>query len=94
MKTFPIRIASAAILVAAGAALTGCKSGSAQHAGPLDSIRKRPTPELRTLAERHTDAKNARVIDRDTELRMLSDDIRRFLYIDRPSRLSNYPITR
>jgi hypothetical protein len=82
-------------LAACTAALVGCSSSSGPtHAGDLDAIRSNPTPAMHTLGERKTDATNRRVIVNDTNLRMFTDDLDRFLLIDRPSNLSMYPPTR
>jgi hypothetical protein len=66
--------------------LVGCSSGPS-HAGDINSIRWDPSPAMRTLEKRDTDGKNTHAYVKDSNLRMLSTDINRALYTDRPSRL-------
>jgi hypothetical protein len=73
-------------LVAAPLLLGACSSGPS-HAGNIDSIRWDPSPSMHTLARRDSDRLNNYARMKDSNLRMLSTDIDRALYIDRPSRL-------
>lgn len=86
------QIRTAPVLMAAilgSCLLVGCKS-SAHHAGNIKSIRKHPTPELATLAERPADRKNLRAYVLNTNYRMIGDDFRRALMTSRPSRLTTF----
>ncbi len=50
------------------------------------------SPELKGLSERPTDDHTAFMVSQNQNLRMLSDDFGRALYLDQPSRLHPYPI--
>ena len=80
------RSTSLAALIAAPLLLVGCSSGQ-HHAGDISSIRWDPSPAMHTLAKRDADRLNDYARMSDSNLRMLSTDIDRTLYIDRPSRL-------
>ncbi len=72
------------------AAMTGCNSNSirTQH----ESVLASPAGELETLSRRHADIRTNNAQYRSEMHRMMIDDIRRALYIDRSSRLSRMPI--
>lgn len=69
----------------AGLAGVGCSNSSNPQ---LAEFRGNPTPELDTLSQRHDDIQNRIVVTNDTNLRMMNEDIGRFWFFDRPSRLS------
>lgn len=50
------------------------------------------TPEMHGLAERREDNHNAFSMMANQNIRMISDDIDRTLYIDHPSRLTPFPV--
>ena len=50
------------------------------------------TPEMKGLSERPTDDHSAFANASTQNLRMMSDDVGRALYLDTPSRLHPYPI--
>ncbi|MCA9304116.1 MAG: hypothetical protein KC996_08345 [Phycisphaerales bacterium] len=95
MKTTTNRnLRTAAALSAAALTMTlvGCSSGNSMHAGDIDSIRSNPSPSMHTLARRSSDRDNDYATMRDTNLRMISNDIDKLLlYTDRPSHLSSFP---
>lgn len=95
MKTNTNRILrTTAALSAAAFAMTlvGCSSSNSMHAGDIDSIRSNPSPSMHTLARRSDDRSNTNAAMRDTNFRMLSNDIDKLiLYTDRPSHLSSFP---
>ncbi len=66
--------------------LVGCSSGPS-HAGDINSIRWDPTPAMHTLAERDSDRINTHAYIKDSNLRMISTDLDRVFFMDRPSRL-------
>lgn len=76
-----------AMLIAAPIAMIGCSSSGPSHAGDINSIRWDPTPAMHTLAKRDSDRLNTLARMKDSNLRMLSTDIDRAFYLDRPSRL-------
>ena len=72
------------------AALTACQSG-----GPFGRdarIRANLTPELATLDQTHIDTRNSYALMSNENLRMLNDDLLKFFYLDRPSRLTSLPM--
>ena len=75
------------MLIAAPIAMIGCSSSGPSHAGDINSIRWDPTPAMHTLAKRDSDRLNTLARMKDSNLRMLSTDIDRAFYLDRPSRL-------
>ncbi len=75
-----------AMLIAAPIAMIGCSTGPS-HAGDINSIRWDPTPAMHTLAKRDSDRLNSLARMKDSNLRMLSTDLDRAFYLDRPSRL-------
>jgi hypothetical protein len=66
--------------------LIGCSSGPS-HAGNINSIRWDPSPAMHTLTQRDSDRINTHAYVKDSDLRMLSTDIDRVFFMDRPSRL-------
>lgn len=63
-------------------ALGGCSS----------SVNSDPSPALDTLSQTDFEIHNALVLQRDTNFRMLWEDLGRIWMTDRPSRLSPKPI--
>ena len=66
--------------------LIGCSSGQS-HAGDIDSIRWNPSPSMHTLDQRSSDRMNMHARMKDSNLRMISTDIDKIFFVDRPSRL-------
>lgn len=96
MKTRTSRtLRTAAALTGAALTMTliGCSSGASNmHAGDVGAIRGNPTPAMQTLARRGTDRSNNFAVMKDTNFRMLQNDIdKHILYTDRPSHLSSFP---
>ncbi len=86
-----IRTLALVTLAAVGAAaLTAC--GTAGPFGRDARIRANLTPELATLDQTHIDTRNAYALMSNENLRMLNDDLLRFFYLDRPSRLTSLPM--
>ncbi len=81
-----LTIAASALAVASLLTLTGCSTDAA--------YRFNPTPNLDTLYERPVDAANAIALMRNENNRMFKQDLGRFFYWDRPSRLTREPIPR
>ena len=76
-----------AMLIATPLVLVGCASSGPSHAGNIDSIRWDPSPAMHTLARRDSDRLNMYARTRDSNFRMLSTDIDKMWFLDRPSRL-------
>tara|TARA_R110002073_G_scaffold118918_1_gene258528 strand:- start:414192 stop:414473 length:282 start_codon:yes stop_codon:yes gene_type:complete len=74
-----------AALLGASMLTIGCSSG--QHAGDINSIRMDPSPSMHTLDQRSSDRVNMHARMKDSNLRMISTDIDKMFYVDRPSRL-------
>lgn len=68
----------------------GCSSRSAD----INAIRLNPSPEVMTLHERPTDVRNTITVMWDENIRMANEDLGRFWYWNRPSRLTLEPIPR
>ena len=80
--------------MAAGTALVGlsaCVTNYSEHPGHAE-VRGQVTPELITLDEREIDSDNRIGITNNANLRMLWMDLRRAMLLDRPSRLTPYPM--
>jgi len=86
MKTRTNRLAALA-LVATGVAIAGCGYDSRWEELKFD-----PTPELATLHQTHVDTQNSYAIMSNENWRMINQDLLRFFYLDRPSRLTREPI--
>ncbi|PCI07098.1 hypothetical protein COB72_10865 [bacterium] len=80
------RSISLAMLIATPMVLVGCSSGPS-HAGDINSIRWDPSPAMHTLAKRDSDRLNTYARTKDSNFRMLSTDIDKMWFLDRPSRL-------
>ena len=86
-----IRTLAAFTLAAVGAAsLTAC--GASGPFGRDARIRSNLTPELATLDQTHVDTRNSYALMSNENLRMLNDDLLKFFYLDRPSRLTSLPM--
>ncbi|MGD9690165.1 MAG: hypothetical protein AB7K52_10980 [Phycisphaerales bacterium] len=68
----------------------GCSSSPARE--QLAEIRSNPTPELKNLHMRQDDIDNQITVTFDTNLRMFSRDLGKFMLLDRPSHLSPAPV--
>lgn len=82
-------LASAAVTALVG--LSGCVTNYSEHPGHAE-VRGQVTPELITLDEREIDSDNRIGITNNANLRMLWMDLRRAMLLDRPSRLTPYPM--
>ena len=71
-------------------ALGGCASNPARE--QLSEIRGNPTPELDTPTQTRDDIDNQLTVTFDTNLRSLNRDLGVLFLLDRPSRLSPYPM--
>lgn len=74
-------------LVSIPLVLVGCSSSGPSHAGDINSIRWDPSPAMHTLAKRDSDRLNTHAIVKDSNFRMISTDLDRAFFLDRPSRL-------
>lgn len=83
---------SAVITLAACSSLLGLLSGCGGTS--ITGLRLSPTPELAELGRTPDDVANNFAIMSNLNMRMLSEDIGRTLYTDRPSHLSRTPIPR
>jgi len=88
MNARRITTAAAATLTASSALLTGCSSSATS----IEAIRLRPSPNSATLYERPADIANTLAFTRDTNLRMMLQDLGRVFYVDRPSMLTPEPM--
>lgn len=72
--------------------LCGCAGNSLDARAA--AIRSNLTPEMQTLYQRPADVDNAIAITFNENWRMFNQDLGRFFYWDRPSRLAREPINR
>lgn len=78
------------MLLLAFACMTGgCASKDSLSA---KSVRKNPTPELRTIAQTNDQRLNLRAKSKNYNYRMLRDDWEDIWFYDRPMRMSEYLI--
>ncbi len=82
MKTTRAAMCLAAATGAAALFLGGCSSSD-----KAAEVRADPTPELISLSERPVDRKNRWAYTRNTYYRSLTNDVSRFILMDRPSRM-------
>lgn len=75
-------------LVVFAAALLGCQSDGIT----AKSVRKDMSPEMKSIALMHEQRKNVHARTKNTNKRQIWDDIDSILLLDRPVRLSEYPI--
>jgi hypothetical protein len=86
---------STAVAIALGlAAIVGGCTGSDTAAARYASVRDNPTPELDTLYQRPVEVDNKLALTEDENWRMFTQDLGRFWYTDRPSRLTREPVPR
>lgn len=92
----PMRIREARVAVVAGLGALTLASLAATGCGGrrVDAYRLNPTPNVHTLSETGDEIANKTTATFDTNFRMLNEDLGRFLFLDRPSRLSPKPIPR
>lgn len=89
MRMFGKRVLVMGVLAAGVLGMGACSLDVfSRHA----AIRNSPTPELETLHQRSVDISNAWTIMDDENWRMFTQDLGRFWYTDRPSRLTREPI--
>ncbi len=74
--------------------LGGCYTSNVSKGESLSQIRNNPEPGLEGSALRYVDDDNQFYVTANDDWRKASDDWRRLWQVDRPSRLSPYPITR
>lgn len=65
----------------------GCSSSN-----PVHALRTNPTPEVRTLADTSDEVQNKLWLTQNMNVREFWEDAARTFYLDRPTRLSPYPI--
>jgi len=82
------------LLLAATITLTGCQKSSTEEDVSYFAITRNLTPELLTLSERPIDVDRNMAVQRNQNYRMFWGDLGRFIYTDRASDLSPYPIQR
>lgn len=80
---------AASVLGLSVVTLVGC--GSNPQPNYTAQIHWEPAPEIRTLSQRRIDTKTETVITFDTNARARWQEARRFLLLDRPSRLKPEP---
>lgn len=74
-------------------AIAGCGGGGEEkQVNYKTEIRSVPAPKLRTLSQRREDTKNETVLTLDTNARARWAEIRRLLFLDRPSKLTPEPM--
>jgi hypothetical protein len=79
-----------ALLVLVGASLVGCQSNPTDPS--YNMVKRNLTPELQTLSESSTDVDRNLSVNFNQDLRMISSDLGRAFYTDRPSYLSPMPV--
>lgn len=76
-----------AMLLATPLIMIGCSSGGPEHAGNMNSLRWDPSPAMHALAKRDSDRLNMYARTKDTNIRLINNDIDKMWFLDRPSRL-------
>ncbi len=84
-KSFVKQVAMVSVMGLGLMAFTGCGSAN-KH-----SLRLNPSPELTTRGQTWQDIHNENAITANQDIRSAHQDIRRFLLLDRPSRLNPTP---
>jgi hypothetical protein len=79
---------TAIAMIAAITLVGGCSSDQIT----AKSVRKDMSPELVSLAHQSEQRRNMHARTHDTNKRQIWDDLDRILLLDRPTRLSEYPI--
>jgi hypothetical protein len=87
MSRILLNWAGCLLLVGAGLAATGC-----QQPVTAENVRSDLTPELQSVAMSSEQRKNNINRTIDTNLREVWDDFDAVLFLDRPLRMSRYPI--
>jgi len=86
----PNTIRTVALLATAALALTGCRADPKNT--DFDSITSNLNPELRTISERDSDVDVNLALNEEQQMRAAWNDLGRFWLLDRPSKLSPFPI--
>lgn len=81
-------------LAASALVLTGCSSSNAVNDVSFGAITGNPTPELQNTSERPSDMDRNYAVARNVNRRGFWNDLGRAFYVDHPSWMSPYPITR
>ncbi len=76
------------VLALLAACIAGCAS---KDPVSYSAIKKHPTPELSSLADRPDDISRHTAVTRNQNLRMFWDDVTRLWMIDHPTQLTPYP---
>lgn len=87
MNKLTTKLAGGLLVLGGGLMAAGC-----QQPVTADRVRSNPTPELESISMSTEQRKNAHARTVDTNLRQLWDDFDSVLFLDRPLRLSRYPI--
>lgn len=86
-------VASMFGLVCAGSLLGGCAGSTNTSRTNVGHIRGNLTPELRTGAQNRDEVHNSLAIMTNQHFRMMREDFgRTLMYVDRPTRLTPYPV--
>jgi len=91
------RLGAACVLAATlGGLVAGCSSRSTAGVSERQArqIRGNLTPQMDTLSQRWVDVDNSWALMVNENMRMMREDWRRTMYIDRASRLTVQPIPR
>jgi hypothetical protein len=78
----------AALAACAAAFCGGCSTTGSSY----NAVSTNPTPELLTLDQRPIDYRTMVAVSWNSNNRTIPSDIARAIYIDRPSRLTPYPV--
>lgn len=81
-------VGSAALLVSAG----GCSSAPETDRVTVDSLSRDLTPEMEGVGLSHDQRRNRHIRTVNTSMRQIWDDLDEILLLNRPSRMSPYPI--
>ncbi|MBN8598984.1 MAG: hypothetical protein J0L78_15030 [Planctomycetes bacterium] len=87
------RVAKFVFPLAGIAVLAGCRT-TAKTGESLSDIQWNPTPGISDPALRFDDSNSRVAVSVNDNMRKATDDWGRFWLVDRPSRLSPYPVTR
>jgi hypothetical protein len=71
----------------------GCYTANIQKGESLSQIQGNPLPGVQNESQRYVDVNNMYAVTNNDNLRKANNDWNRFWLMDRPSRLSPYPIT-
>lgn len=81
-------VGAAAMLLSAG----GCSSAPETDRVTVDTLRDNMTPEMQGVGLSPDQRRNRHIRTVNTSLRQVWDDLDEILLLDRPSRMSPYPI--